>query len=205
MKIRLNKYTAESVVNAIRHAAMTMVPVLRPIAFAVGSKSNVLEIGDFCEEDMTEFIAGVCAMKFGYSGSDEVVKMKKVCDGVLHYSDFNENGIKVLTHDAEEVLHLLTTAGVEVYFRYDCGVHSKEDNSTFLEKHGVNVSNLVVINSRHSVVSNFYQNVLEEETTADEVVYELDVWTTGSVSSEEVISRAAEALVLELQKFGVQN
>lgn len=198
MKIKLNRNTAAGVMNCIRQAAMTRIPVLRPIAFAVGETCDVVDIGDYAEEDMTEFISNITSMEFQYSGNSEVVKFAKVCKGVLQASDLVTSEIKVARYDVTEVLHTSIPQKVEIYFRFSDGMHRKEDNESFLQANGIDTSKLVVINSRHCAMENFFAKELVEESTPGEVVYDVSVMTNSTHSQADILEQAIKSIAADL-------
>jgi DNA-directed RNA polymerase alpha subunit len=202
MIVKLNRYTADGVINSIRQIALTRLNSLRPIAFAVGESSNVINISEKCEEDMTEFIGNISSMAFSYTGGNKLVTWKNLCRDVLNASAFSNGEIGVISYDVTEVLHVFTPMNVTVYFRFDSGKHTKEDNEAFLKKNGVNTDSLVIINSRHGVVKNFVVNKLEEDAS-DNVSYDVNVITEGTISAEEVVSQAISILKRDLENFAV--
>lgn len=199
MRIELKKHSANAIINALRHVAMTEIPVLRPIAFAVGTGSNVIEIGDWCEEDMTEFISSLSTMTYAYSGDLSLVKFDELCSGVVNYTILESSGIKVLTVQTKDVLHLRQQARVQVYFRNAPGKFTSDENEKFLVRNGVDASNLTVINSRHCAALALIPTVVEE--TMDTTVFDVEIVSSCGKSGDEILTQSIDFLTSELNQI----
>lgn len=202
MKLRLNKYVGDSIVNSLRQAVMCRVPDTRPIAFKVGEMSDVVNISDVVEEDMTEFISNVSSSY--YASANELEVFNSRVGNVLHTSDIAKgSGISVLSVGVSEVLHVLAGVPVTIYFRRDAGKFLSKENAMFLKSKGVDTNSLVIINSRHSPVLNFSFTKKRVSDFIDE--FDISVYTNGSVPGEEILKYGIEILKKDLENINLGN
>lgn len=200
MNIVLNKYVGESVMNAVRQAAMCCIEEVRPIAFKVGLDSNVIAISDFVEEDMTEFISNVCSSSFVASpNSDDLVEVTVEANGVLTVKDLCTNSIAVAKFGIVDVLHTMKSTNVTVWFRRASGAFREKENVQFLEDHRVDTSHLVVINSRHCPVTVFHQQ--EVSRSEDSITFSIEIRTNSTVTENEVLERAISFVKSEVNSI----
>lgn len=200
MKIEVNKYYGESLINALRQAAICGIPEVRPIAFKVGTASNVLEISDLVEEDMTEFISNVSSSVYETSSNSELFNLEVEAHGVLTVNQLCSGEIAIANRGIEEVLHTFAPIKVTVYFRKAAGSYREKENESFLENNSVDTSNLVVVNSRHCPVQKFIQ--VEENRTDKSIIFNISVLTNFSVTEEEVLTKAVALIKQEVNSFG---
>lgn len=152
MKIVTRRGASLFLVNFIRQVALTQLSCTKLIAYAVGVNSTVVATNDnSILEDMIEF--GVNLSSYVYDiGESEYQKVELTFQDVLKLSDIeNASGIKVSNPDnlSGELLHSLKgETTVTLYFRKFFGVVSEDDNKLFLEKQGVDLTNISVVNAR---------------------------------------------------------
>lgn len=152
MKIVTRRGASLFLVNFIRQVALTQLSCTKLIAYAVGANSTVVATNDnSILEDMIEF--GVNLSSYVYDiGESEYQKVELTFQDVLKLSDIEKaSGIKVSNPDnlSGELLHSLKgETTVTLYFRKFFGVVSEDDNKLFLEKQGVDLTNISVVNAR---------------------------------------------------------
>lgn len=202
MKIELDKQYGPALVNYLRQCTMTSVPVVKPIAFAVGTNSNVLETSDSVIEDMTTFIHNVMCSNYylvDTTGTlDKPILFEMTVSTNLKTSDFNS--VKVYSKEDSVLLHALSETPVKIYFRNACGKYSVKQNLQFLQDAGVNTNDIVVVPSRHCAVDSFTVNEIENE---DKFVCEIDV-KSQIASKDNIYKYALEKVqegVTELSKL----
>lgn len=201
MRIKVDKYSGASFLNTLRQVALTRLKEVRPIAFRVGSFSNVLTINDSVEEDMTEFISKVSSSVFNFDGEDQLIAWKGLADKCLAVSQIAGDGLSILVHGCEDVLHCDGSEEVVIYFRNDCGKFTREENIAFLRSHSIDTDSLVVIASRHSPVKTFAFEKVSEPDYENNVEFEVNVITKGIFTEETVIRTAAMFLANDSEAF----
>lgn len=188
MKLELNKQYGPALVNLLRQASMLSVPVIKPIAFAVGPDSNVVDTCSSVIEDMTVFIHNVMSKTYYTDNPDDKIDMPILValtvQENLKTSDFAQFGINC--KDDAIVLHALSSVNVKMYFRNSCGKYTTKQNIEFLQNAGVNTNDLVVVPSRHCAVNSFILNPTENE---DKFI--CDIAIESDIMSEKTILRHA--------------
>lgn len=197
MEVRLNKFTGALLLNLVRQVALTRLSEVRPIAFKVGGFSNVVNISDNVEEDMTEFISNVCYYKFNGSANSTMSCVALHCNGALDISSFNTSEISVASGERREVLHSFSDVPVIVYFRNGSGKFTAEENERFLQEQGISTEDLVVINSRHRPVFNIGVEQIDEDES--EATYRITVYDSGKLSDAEVLQQSLDWILSDLK------
>jgi hypothetical protein len=188
MRIKVNHYSGESMLNTLRQIVLTRLDETRPIAFKVGAFSNVVTISDAVEEDMTEFISKVSASDYACT-SNGLFVWKGEADQCLRTADLSGNGLSVSMVGQDELLHCFGKETVEIYFRTDSGKFTAEENREFLQNNSINTEDLVVINSRHSPASAFSFEKVEEQGEND--IYEILILPKGGATEKSLLITAA--------------
>lgn len=203
MKFKVNKYLGASYVGLIRTIALTMFPTVRPIAIKCGNESNVIDLGDSCEEDTCEFISACQASTYKYDGEGDFVVLKTTVGSVLNLDTVSKpKGFSILSQGVKEVLHVMTPVTVEIYFRKGYGKYTEKENNVFLKSKGIDVDNLTCFSSRHCAVPVFsYQ---EPEEDGDSLIYDINISATDGYSSEEVLKAAVE-IAAKIDPFNVES
>lgn len=194
MKVKCEAVFNRPLLNAIRAASFSSVPVVRPIGFVVADTSNVVSLPDTVLEDMTKFIANVSRGEFIASGNKELIICQATCSGELKLSELL-NGSDISAVEDFPILHSTEPVTVKVLFRYSRGCYSISQNTDFLEKHVA--SNCVVVNSRHCPVENF--SVLEANTSAARDTFEITINTVSGVDDNTVWNESIDTLISELK------
>lgn len=189
MKIVLDSLGANAFINLVRTMMLCRLESVRPIAFSVGTTSDVCNISDNVEEDMSEFISNVSSSCYAIDSGTDLVKLELSVDGTLSFaqesSQLAAQGLKVLNLGVSEVLHSLCSVPVTIYFRKAAGHFTIDENEEFLEARGVDVSTLVVTNSRHSPVSRF--GFKQEDVAGGKTVFEISLQTDGSMTEDDAV------------------
>lgn len=154
MKLKIRKEYGDAFINLLRQLCLTTTKKVKPIAFAVGTNSNVLEIGNTVEEDMTEFVSNVSHCTFVTQSQKELLEWSGICEHELKADQIKSNDVESIL-SFNTLLHSLAPIKVQIYFRNSDGSHSDIENQSFLASHDIDTSRLVVIPSRHCVVSAF--------------------------------------------------
>lgn len=196
MKVKCDVGFNRPLLNAVRAASFSSVPVVRPIGFTVAGTSNVVSLPDTVLEDMTKFIANVSRGEFIYSGNEALISCDVNFTGELKLSELlSDTGITAVEDFA--ILHATEPTSVKVLFRFARGCFSIDENLDFLEKHGAD--RCVVVNSRHCPVENF--NVLDANTSASKDTFEITINTISGVDSTSVWNESINTLISELNKL----
>ena len=208
LNVNLPKGYAETVANAIRQTVFCKRNVLRPIAVQVGHESNVLSMGAQVLEDMTEFTSHL--LDYNYVVREEtlpgsLIIVETDCTGVVTLADLVGDKVTVLgAPSSEEMLHLVqgdepVKISVKVYYRYDCGSFSIQDNEYFLKDTLDSLTNVVVLNSRHNDVDTFTYQINKDNLRTDTVKF------TGKskigTSDVEITKEAIDVLIDTLQSI----
>ena len=196
MKLQFNKNYGHAALNLMRHLLLTNTAEYRPVAFKVGTNSNVLQIGDFAEEDMTEFISNVCRGYYGrVSGSpvtDDVVYsvFRTTCNGVLSTGDIKTDDL-LSCGDNLPVLHLHSATTVEIIFRLGKGVYSSAENEEFVEHAVGNVDDYVCVSSRHTLLDNL---TFSEDSTGNAITFDVDIIPKRGVQATALLDGVADEM-----------
>lgn len=202
MRIELNKQYGPGLVNLLRQAAMLSVPVVKPIAFAVGQSSNVIDTCSNVIEDMTMFTNNVMTKTYYMNNPEDKldvpILVALTVKENLKTSDFEQFGIKCKQDSI--VLHALSSVNVKMYFRNSCGNYTAKQNVEFLQDAGVNTNDIIAVPSRHCAIKSF---ILDPQENEDKFVCNIRV--ESEIMSEDTILRYAmktvEAGVSELGNF----
>lgn len=204
MILKFKKGFGESLLNTVRQIAMTQIPAVRPIAFSVGTHSNVITIDDQIIEDMVTFISNVCSANYITQSSSKFFEINTTVSGTLDLLGLCKSSEISLISGNKEVLHSLADLPVRVVFRNGCGSAGVEENTLFLEENHVDVTNLTVINSRHSNIASFSVKKCRDENDLE--VFDVSIETFDGVSETKVFEQSTqilEDLVISLKKSGV--
>ena len=193
MKIKCDVGFNRSLLNTVRAASFSSLPVVRPIGFMVAGTSNVVSLPDTVLEDMTKFIANVSKGEFIYTGNEALIVCNASFTGELKLSELLA-GTAIKAVEDFTILHATETISVKVLFRFDRGCYTLEQNRDFLEKHSA--SNCVVINSRHCPIKSF--NVLDANTSAAKDTFEITIDTISGVDETEVWNESIDAIISTL-------
>lgn len=203
MILNLNRYTDKTYVNLLRQVCMCRIPEVRPIAFKVGATSNVAEIGDSVEEDMSEFISNVSSAVFRFVKEDDLCVTRCDCDGVLKLSNLTSGNVSLVQGD-KEILHSLARINVQVIFRKAAGRYKLAENREFVRQRATSigitdVNEWVFINSRHCPVISFCDNLLGE--LKDGCQHEVEVITNNSIDAETLLGMAITLIKDDIKSF----
>lgn len=171
MEFELRKGWGNIVCNMLRHAAYGCQYVLRPIAFRIGTQSSILSGTSLVIEDMLEFTTSIAELQYLPSSDKKDVNKPFVChyriNSVLKVNDLNTHDLKIIGGEPDKsILHLVpnsdSACDLFIYFRYDKGYFTKDENTEFLyeNKEYLGISDkdfnyLVPISSRHCNVTDF--------------------------------------------------
>ena len=193
MKIKCDVGFNRSLLNAVRAASFSSLPVIRPIGFTVAGTSNVVSLPDTILEDMTKFIANVSKGEFIYTGNEALIVCNVSFTGELKLSELLA-GTGITAVEDFAILHATETISVKVLFRFDRGCFTIEQNQDFLEKHGA--SKCVVVNSRHCPIKSF--NILDANTSAAKDTFEVTIDTVSGVDGTEVWNESINTIISTL-------
>lgn len=202
MEFEVEKGYGESLCNTIRQVALTKMRVARPIAFKVGVISNVLSAGDNVLEDMVEFFSNVSKYNYRIKSDKEIVSVTVRCDGTMRLGDLNSAEVEVLSADTAsvEILHTLHNAvDVVIYFRNGTNGATKDDNTYFLERFGVQDGSLTVCNSRHNLIDTFTIKISDLDEARDKVA--INIVTNDGTSEKDVVATACKELARVLSSL----
>lgn len=204
MLVTTKRGFGESLLNTVRQVTMTQIPVVRPVAFKVGSTSNVITINDKVVEDMVTFISNVSALQFRAAREFDTTKVTGVCHSTLRASDlFSGTDVECLGSDTE-LLHSLADVPVEVVFRKCAGVHSAEENTEALESTGFATEAFVVTNSRHCNVEQFGIKKLHGQyDRTDTESFEVMIYTSDGTEEREVFTQGVKLLAVGLTSLQI--
>lgn len=190
MKLEMNKQYGPALLNLLRQTAMTSVNVIKPIAFAVGDTSNVIDTSDAVAEDMTSFIHNV--MSVNYMCPENIERTLYVCeiDAVASLSTRQLQQFGVYATTDKILLHLLSKAHVTIIFRCGRGNYSAKQNIAFLAESGVDTNSLVVVASRHSALDSFTHTEIESEDS-----YITDINITSQITTDRRILENSLAVI----------
>lgn len=197
MKITLDSNSSNAYMNLLRKVLRCRIPSTRPIAFKVGSVCDVCNTADSVEEDMSEFISNVSSSLFAMEENSDFAVFECSVSETLNLSELSSqlasSGVTVLDLGTDSVLHALSVTPVRIYFRKAPGNFTIKENEEFLESRGVDTSSLVVVNSRHCPIKNLTYKVLDNVN--GKTVYDLEVETDGSLTTEAALTKAANLIV----------
>lgn len=192
MILKFEKGFGESLLNTVRQIAMTQIPVVRPIAFSVGYHSNVITIDDQVVEDMVTFISNVCSANYTTQSDADVFQATVKCANVLDLQQLCKDiPINVITGN-KEILHSLSEVPVNVIFRKCSGSMGVEENTQFLESKHFNVTNLTVINSRHSNVASF--SISKKRCEDGMEAFDVSIESMYGISEAQIFNTAMQIL-----------
>lgn len=163
MRLELDKQYGPALLNLFRQAAMTAVPVVRPIAFSVGNNSNVIDASDATVEDMTGFIHNVMSSQYFTNADNTSELITCQLNIAASFSTQQLERFGVLTQENKVLLHTISPTYVTIHFRQGTGNYSAKQNVAFLEDSKVDTKHLVVVPSRHSAIDNFTFKEIESE------------------------------------------
>lgn len=197
MRLELDKRYGPALVNLLRQAAMTAIPVLRPIAFSVGQNSNVIDTCDSAVEDMTTFIHNVMnQVYFTKMPEMELFRVNKNVTASLQTSDFISSEVECRQNAV--VLHVLGSTNVQIYFRLAAGNYSAKENVAYLRSKNIETDSLVVVPSRHCAV-----DACKLQEHEDEFKYVVDVSVSSQVMTEyDILTKAWSAVAESVTKIG---
>lgn len=183
-----DKHLGAGVFNLLRQSMLTQLPVLRPIAYKIGSSSTNITIDDSVEEDMVEFAASMASLYFVTDLQNELVQISVSTDRVLTAGQLETQGVRLLRSENsgldtatleqsknKELLHTTGVTTVTVYFRQASGYYNRLENQDFLLSKNVDVNGLSIHSSNHNAfdtvaVSEAEQTSLNQETYTIKVV-----------------------------------
>ena len=195
MKLQFNKNYGHAALNLMRHLLLTNTAEYRPVAFKVGTNSNVLQIGDFAEEDMTEFICSVCRGYYGQISSataDNVAHsvFRTTCNGVLSTGDIKTDDL-LSCGDNLPVLHLHSATTVEIVFRLGKGVYSSAENEEFVENAVGNADDYVCVSSRHTLLDNL---TFSEDSAGNSIIFDVGITPKRGVQAAALLDGVADEM-----------
>lgn len=173
MEKRIRKGCAGIVANVIRQIALTELKSLRPIAIRVGNESNVISAGNSVLEDMLQICSSLNVLGYTSNSSAEILEFRTVVTGTLMASQLQSDEFSVVLPDGRdvEIMHVLNdSVEVVIYFKNCNGVCTKDDNIYTLTKEGFNTDKLVVVNSRHTDITNFSYSISDDTDNATDLV-----------------------------------
>lgn len=182
MQLKMSKQYGSAFMNLFRQVMLTGIESARPVAFSVGHASNVLEIADSVEEDMTTFIHNVCDNSYVAAGSGDMFVCRWQSTGCLSASAFASCGVTPLRE--AELLHFIGDIYGTVVFRNACGSFTSMENALWLDKHGIASDQYVVIPSRHCDVADFRYTESRKE---GDVIYDLNLRSLSGKTEEKLV------------------
>jgi DNA-directed RNA polymerase alpha subunit len=174
---KTRKGSATILSNFIRQIALTQLPAIRPIAFSVGTSSNVITAGNNVIEDMVEFSASLAKIHFKCDSMNVGdIKVLTVTSSVLKVSDLEQDDVIVIAEDKnEEILHTVNSdVEVKIYLRCYYGSVSANENEKFLKRDALMQNNVIVVNSRHCDINSIKVSVDEVDEEFDSIHLEFD-------------------------------
>ena len=211
MKFILPKGTGNVFCNLIRHAVYSQRLIVRPIAFKIGTSSNILSAGRSIVEDMLEFSACITELSYGTNvelSDGDIIPCNYTFGSVLRASDLATQLVKVITKENPELLHKVksmkeSNTEMCIYFRYASGCATQNENAEFLKdfisKKGGNpeiVDHLVVLSSRHTDITRFSFDITSDPYH-DQV--ELHVANVAGDKEKTIFEEAKKSLIKFLQ------
>ena len=169
MELTVRKGCAGIIANVVRQIALTQIKSLRPIAIKINF-ANVISAGDSVLEDMIQICSNLNSLHYVNTSGTDFVEFSCNVSNVLKASDLHNTHLDVALNKStnRELMHVLNdNVPVTIYFRYDNGVISRDDNVFFLEQNKVDTSDLVVVNSRHTDIINFSYTITELDRDND--------------------------------------
>lgn len=197
MLLSLDKTYGPALVNLLRQISMTAYPVVRPIAFSVGSDSNVIDTADTAVEDMVAFIDNVMNPNYYTANDDiaELVDFKATVTTALSSDQFEQVGI--ISKQNKVVLNVLAPTPVSIIFRKASGRYTAKQNVEFLRKNNVDTDKYVVVPSRHCAVDSFLINEIEDENE-----YKVDISIISQISSDNaILTQGLEVMEKQVQEL----
>ena len=192
MKLVLNSLSSNAFMNLFRTVLLCRLDSTRPIAFSVGVGSDVCNISDSVEEDMSEFISNVSSSYFTINSESDLAKLELSVNGTLELSQESSAlascNVQVLNLGVDGVLHSLESVPVVVYFRRAAGHFTADENEEFLQSRGVDTSKLVVVNSRHCPIQKYTFEPVDSDN--GKTTYEVSIETDGSITAESAADLA---------------
>lgn len=208
--VEMKKGSAETICNALRQTTLCRRKVLRPIAVKIGEQSSVLAMGPLVLEDMTEFISKL--VSYNYLPVANLVEGTLCstitsCTGKVTLGDILGNVATVYGADSEEeLLHFVksssgsTVIQIEIYFRYDCGSFSSQENEDFLDSNDIDVSTgITCFNSRHNDIDTFAFDVNKAGTANDQAI--ISIKSKIGIAEREILKEAIKEFVNSLNSL----
>lgn len=156
-QLTLPKGAGTIIGNLLRQIALTQVDATCLIAYSVGDSSNVISAeNNNVLEDMVEFSNNLS--EYVYDIDTDYARVEVTFSDVLIVKHLQDEGLTVYVPEqaSGELLHLLDgSIKVTLYFRKNHNYDYADDNRLFLESKGVDLTNVVVINSRYKYVKQF--------------------------------------------------
>lgn len=181
--------------NVLRKVALTQLDSWRPVAFSVGTNSNVITAGDNVVEDMVEFASSLSKMHFTVD-TDKPAYVLTFDTSCLKVSDFETDKVHVFSNDDREILHTVSgTTTVTVFLRNGKGSYSAKENEKFLKDSpdtaGLCNNAVEYLNSRHCDIERPGFSVDKREDC--EIIY-FHVDSLIDISADKIVSECCGIL-----------
>lgn len=164
MQYKVKCGTGTIVGNLLRQIALTQLDAVNVVAYSVGQLSTVIATNNNnVLEDMIEFGNNLSSYVYEFDNNSNFKRLTLDVESVLTIEDITRAGIIVHNPDNlnGELLHLLNGAtSVTLIFRKNNNLSLADDNRSFLESKGIDLTNMAVINSRFRGIKNFRFEVL---------------------------------------------
>lgn len=180
--------------NVIRKIALTQLDSWRPVAFSIGTNSNVISAGSNVYEDTVEFSSSLTSIHFTVN-EDSTAKVITLNTSCLQVADLETANVKVFTREekdlSKEILHTINgNINLTIFLRNGKGSYTAKENEKFLRESpetSAQITNAVVyLNSRHCDILDpgFDVSKLEDEEIIRFNIESLIDKTADSIVSE---------------------
>lgn len=185
--------------NFIRQALLTKIETWRPIAFTLGSETNVVSAGDNIVEDSVEIGNNICSYLYEINKQEDFFKFTATVRELM-CSDIMQGSVNILNPDDRVIFHALNQdATITIYFSKAKGTVSSNDNRALLQRHGVNPDAIVIMNSRHTNLNAVTINVLDKDERSETI--KIGIKADYNASESELISECCKNVIATLEKF----
>lgn len=194
MEFEIKKGSGTIVGNLLRQIALTQLDATSLIAYSVGDSSNIISAeNNSVLEDMVEF--GNNLSEYVYEIDAEWQRVNITFSDTLRIDHIMQEGVNVLNpnNGSGELLHLHDgSISVTLYFRKHHNYSYADDNRLFLESKGVDLTNVIVTNSRYKGIQNFKFSVTPKDESVEYLNIEVD--GTKGETSETILLKIITTL-----------
>ena len=185
--------------NFLRQSLLTKIETWRPIAFTLGSETNVVSAGDNIMEDSVEIGNNICSYLYDIDKQEDFFKFTATVRDLM-CSDMMQGSINILNPDDKVIFHALNQdATVTIYFSKAMGSVSSSDNRALLQRHGINPDSIVIMNSRHTNLSSVTTDVVNKDEHCETI--KIGIHAEYAVNEEELIRECCKNMISTLEKF----